>query len=46
MVYTRGTREDFDRVARYSGDAGWSWERLVPYMLKVPSPTTLRWSRN
>ncbi|KAJ7282835.1 hypothetical protein C8J57DRAFT_1499798 [Mycena rebaudengoi] len=34
MVYTRGTREDFDRVARYSGDAGWSWERLVPYMLK------------
>jgi choline dehydrogenase len=37
MAYTRGSREDFDRMARVSGDKGWSWDSLIPYMRKVPS---------
>ncbi|CAK5271520.1 unnamed protein product, partial [Mycena citricolor] len=34
MAYTRGSREDFDRFAAVTGDKGWSWDRLVPYMRK------------
>ncbi|KAJ7693420.1 aryl-alcohol-oxidase from pleurotus Eryingii [Mycena rosella] len=34
MVYTRGSKEDFDRYATVSGDPGWSWNSLVPYMKK------------
>ncbi|KAJ7195565.1 GMC oxidoreductase-domain-containing protein [Mycena rebaudengoi] len=34
MVYTRGSKEDFDRIARASGDKGWSWDSLIPYMRK------------
>ncbi|KAF7332868.1 Pyranose dehydrogenase [Mycena venus] len=34
MVYTRGSKEDYDRFARVSGDQGWSWNRLIPYMRK------------
>ncbi|KAJ7226727.1 pyranose dehydrogenase [Mycena pura] len=26
MFYTRGTADDFDRYARLTGDAGWSWD--------------------
>ena len=41
MVYTRGARADFDRFASHTGDAGWSWDALFPYILKnerlVPS---------
>ena len=41
MVYSRGSRDDFDRFASYTGDAGWSWDRIFPYILKnerlVPS---------
>lgn len=41
MVYTRGGRDDFDRIAAHTGDGGWSWDSLFPYMLKndrlVPS---------
>ena len=40
MVYTRGSKDDFDRYARYSGDDGWSWdsmrkffERVSPFLL-------------
>ncbi|KAJ7704422.1 aryl-alcohol-oxidase from pleurotus Eryingii [Mycena rosella] len=32
MVYTRGSKEDFDRFARVTGDEGWTWDSLVPYM--------------
>ncbi|CAK5271523.1 unnamed protein product [Mycena citricolor] len=41
MVYTRGSAEDFDRFATVTGDQGWSWDKLVPYMRKVSpaSPT-------
>ncbi|KAJ7686500.1 alcohol oxidase [Mycena rosella] len=34
MLYTRGSKEDFDRFARVTGDEGWSWDNLVPYMFK------------
>jgi choline dehydrogenase-like flavoprotein len=37
MVYTRGAAEDFDRYAELSADAGWSWNYLFPYFLKVRS---------
>ncbi|KAI0674672.1 aryl-alcohol oxidase-like protein [Trametes maxima] len=35
MFYTRGSSDEFDRLARVSGDAGWSWERILPYILKT-----------
>lgn len=35
LVYTRGSAEDFDRYAKVSGDSGWSWNALKPYMAKV-----------
>ncbi|KAJ7282855.1 alcohol oxidase [Mycena rebaudengoi] len=34
MVYTRGTKDDFNRFASVSGDEGWSWNSLIPYMRK------------
>ncbi|KAJ7693402.1 alcohol oxidase, partial [Mycena rosella] len=34
MAYTRGSKEDFDRFAKVTGDDGWSWNSLVPYMRK------------
>ncbi|KAJ7151772.1 aryl-alcohol oxidase [Mycena crocata] len=34
MIYTRGTRNDFDRYAEVTGDQGWSWDKLLPYFLK------------
>ncbi|KAJ7708145.1 GMC oxidoreductase-domain-containing protein [Mycena rosella] len=34
MVYTRGSKEDFDRFANVTGDDGWSWDSLIPYMRK------------
>ncbi|KAJ7497714.1 aryl-alcohol-oxidase from pleurotus Eryingii [Mycena latifolia] len=34
MAYTRGSREDYDRFARVTGDHGWSWDSLIPYMRK------------
>lgn len=37
MDYSRGSRDDFDRWAAVTGDEGWSWESLFPYMLKVRS---------
>ncbi|KAJ7272099.1 aryl-alcohol oxidase, partial [Mycena haematopus] len=43
MAYTRGSKDDYDRYARVSGDEGWSWDRLVPYMRKTERfhpPTT------
>ncbi|KAL0954007.1 hypothetical protein HGRIS_005163 [Hohenbuehelia grisea] len=34
MVYTRGSAEDFDRWANVTGDNGWSWDALQPYIRK------------
>ncbi|KAJ3508403.1 hypothetical protein NLJ89_g5775 [Agrocybe chaxingu] len=34
LMYTRSTREDYDRIARITGDQGWSWNSLFPYFKK------------
>ncbi|KAJ7141401.1 alcohol oxidase [Mycena epipterygia] len=34
MAYTRGSKDDYARFARVSGDEGWSWDKLIPYMRK------------
>ncbi|THU97770.1 alcohol oxidase [Dendrothele bispora CBS 962.96] len=34
MVYTRGTSEDWDRYADLTGDSGWSWDSVQPYIRK------------
>ncbi|KAG6917147.1 hypothetical protein DXG01_003660 [Tephrocybe rancida] len=34
MFYTRGSADDFDRFAKVTGDPGWSWNRLQPYIRK------------
>ncbi|KAJ6594315.1 alcohol oxidase [Mycena capillaripes] len=34
LVYNRGAKEDFDRWATVTGDDGWSWNKLFPYMIK------------
>ncbi|RDB16510.1 Pyranose dehydrogenase [Hypsizygus marmoreus] len=34
MAYTRGSSDDYDRYARLTRDAGWSWDRLQPYFRK------------
>lgn len=35
MVYTRGPSEDWDRMARVTGDSGWTWDNIQPYIRKV-----------
>ncbi len=35
MVYTRGSSQDYDRYAAISGDEGWSWDNLQPYIKRV-----------
>lgn len=34
MMYTRASSEDYDRLAKYTGDNGWSWKNLQHYFLK------------
>ncbi|KAJ7075178.1 GMC oxidoreductase-domain-containing protein [Mycena belliarum] len=34
MVYTRGSMDDWDRFAKITGDHGWSWDEIFPYILK------------
>ncbi|KAF9264107.1 aryl-alcohol-oxidase from pleurotus Eryingii [Marasmius fiardii PR-910] len=34
MGYTRGAVDDFDRYASITGDEGWSWDNLQPYIRK------------
>ncbi|KAK1235690.1 hypothetical protein PQX77_001061 [Marasmius sp. AFHP31] len=34
MIYTRGTRDDWDRYADVTGDEGWSWDSIQPYIRK------------
>ncbi|KAG6908850.1 hypothetical protein DXG01_003016 [Tephrocybe rancida] len=34
MFYTRGSSSDFDRFAAVTGDDGWSWDKLQPYIRK------------
>lgn len=35
MTYTRGSSQDYDRYASVSGDQGWGWIKMAPYILKV-----------
>ena len=35
MIYTRGTKEDYDRYAKISGDPGWGWDKLQRYFREV-----------
>ena len=35
MVYSRGSEDDFNRFANLTGDQGWSWNEIQPYILKV-----------
>ncbi|KXN84474.1 Choline dehydrogenase, mitochondrial [Leucoagaricus sp. SymC.cos] len=32
MVFTRGAASDYDRWAKVTGDPGWSWGKLQPYI--------------
>ncbi|THU90637.1 aryl-alcohol-oxidase from pleurotus Eryingii [Dendrothele bispora CBS 962.96] len=34
FAYTRGTSEDYDRLANVTGEPGWSWDALQPYIFK------------
>ncbi|RXW22511.1 hypothetical protein EST38_g3338 [Candolleomyces aberdarensis] len=34
MVYTRGSADDFDNWGRVTGDPGWSWKSLWPYIMR------------
>ncbi|KDR74421.1 hypothetical protein GALMADRAFT_250359 [Galerina marginata CBS 339.88] len=34
MLYARGSSGDYDRIAKITGDQGWSWNSLYPYFLK------------
>ncbi|KAG6807805.1 hypothetical protein H0H92_006363, partial [Tricholoma furcatifolium] len=34
MFYARGSSSDFDRFAQVTGDSGWSWNSLQPYIKK------------
>ncbi|KAJ3511702.1 hypothetical protein NLJ89_g3945 [Agrocybe chaxingu] len=34
MIYTRGSKADFDRYANFTGDEGWSWDNMLPYFKK------------
>jgi choline dehydrogenase-like flavoprotein len=38
MIYSRGPSEEYDRMARVSGDSGWSWDSLQKYIYKVRFP--------
>ena len=35
MIYSRGSADDYDSYAKISGDDGWGWDALLPYMKKV-----------
>ena len=39
MVFSRGSRDDYDRYARLTGDDGWSWDNLAPFIRKVDRMT-------
>ncbi|ESK84506.1 aryl-alcohol oxidase [Moniliophthora roreri MCA 2997] len=34
MVYARGSKGDWDRYAQVTGDSGWSWDGIQPYIRK------------
>ncbi|OCH93208.1 alcohol oxidase [Obba rivulosa] len=36
-IWTRSSRDDWDRFADFTGDEGWSWASILPYMKKSES---------
>nr|VWO96845.1 Alcohol oxidase [Ganoderma boninense] len=42
MIYTRASKDDWNRLASTTGDDGWSWSNILPYAKKLenfqPSP--------
>ncbi|KAJ6540440.1 alcohol oxidase [Mycena capillaripes] len=34
QIYSRGSREEYDRLAAVSGDPGWTWTSLLKYIMK------------
>ncbi|RDB26641.1 Pyranose dehydrogenase 3 [Hypsizygus marmoreus] len=40
MFYTRGSSSDFNRFASATGDPGWSWDNIQPYIRKNEKWTT------
>ncbi|EJF63375.1 alcohol oxidase [Dichomitus squalens LYAD-421 SS1] len=39
MLFCRGTVDDYDRWARVTGDEGWSWKSLAPFIFAVDHMT-------
>ena len=39
MDFCRWSRDDYDRWANVTGDDGWTWENLLPYVFKVDRMT-------
>lgn len=39
-VWTRASKDDWDRFANFTEDYGWSWDEMLPYMKKV----SVNWS--
>lgn len=35
MAYTRGSSDDYDRYAKVTNDAGWSWNNVQKYFKRV-----------
>ena len=35
MIFTRGSKDDWNRWAKVTEDDGWSWALVQPYMWKV-----------
>ncbi|KAF6755678.1 pyranose dehydrogenase [Ephemerocybe angulata] len=46
MVYTRGSKDDYDNWARVTGDPGWSWNALRPYIRRSERWTPPAGGRN
>lgn len=39
MAFCRGTEDDYARWANVTGDDGWSWKNLLPFIFKVDRMT-------
>lgn len=37
QIWTRGSVDDYNRYANVTGDPGWSWNEILPYMKKSES---------
>ncbi|KAF8342789.1 uncharacterized protein EI90DRAFT_3115330 [Cantharellus anzutake] len=46
MLYTRGTREEYDRVARIAADTRWSWDSIIPFAKKSETRKNTTSGRN